>query len=262
MLTKSTLRPGLLVSLRTTIKGNVKYFTNVIEGDHTTEDGERRARWDTTRTIRDPDEHERAVKVRSLVRSKIQGACVATEHALLCPKELENDLDEAVEEARRLAREFNSTATQTEVRVNIVVGEIGSDDARAIRALNSEISDLMASMAEGLKTLNVEQVRKAANQARTVGAMLTPAAQERVQAAVDAARKTAREIVKAGEGAEVEIDAAAIRRVMEARTSFLDVEDDAAELAEVQPTARPVDVDLSEPTEMQSAPMQARLFDL
>ena len=51
----STLRPGLLVSPQDhRIAGNVSYRTLTLEGDHITEDGARRARWETERTVVDP----------------------------------------------------------------------------------------------------------------------------------------------------------------------------------------------------------------
>ncbi len=41
----STLRPGLLVSLKTSVTGNVVYRRKDIEPDHRTKDGVQRARW-------------------------------------------------------------------------------------------------------------------------------------------------------------------------------------------------------------------------
>ena len=110
----STLRPGLLVRARTTVKGNVKYKTLELEQDHITLTGEGRARWETERTTKDPAEQARASKVRSAARSKIQSACVkAGDFGLMCPTEREDKLREAVRVARQLAEDFNATATWT-----------------------------------------------------------------------------------------------------------------------------------------------------
>src|SRR5690348_7110755 len=46
----TTLRPGLLVSLKTSIVGNTEYRRVQLEADHVTEEGTRRARWETERT--------------------------------------------------------------------------------------------------------------------------------------------------------------------------------------------------------------------
>ena len=241
MLSTSTLRPGLLVSLKTSIRGNVNYKTLTLEGDHITENGERRARWETERTVTDPQEHEAAIRARSLARSKIQCVCANSAFGLLCPESKAPELEAAVAEARAIVDRFNSQAGLTRLSFNLIAGKIAPDDVEAIRAINSEMSDLMSAMAEGLSNLDVSKVRDAANKARSVGAMLTPEAQERVAAAIEVARKAARQIVQAGEEGAVEIDRASIRKVLDARTAFLDLED-GTEVQAPQPVARTVDV--------------------
>jgi hypothetical protein len=211
----STLRPGLLVSLKTSIAGNVNYRTLTLESDHITETGARQARWETERTVVDPQEHEAAIKARSLARSKIQCVCANSAFGLLCPESKAAELEAAVVEARAIVDAFNRSAGLTRLSFNLIAGK-------------------------GLANLDVSKVRDAANKARSVGAMLTDDAKERVQAAIEVARKTARAIVSAGEEGAVEVDRVAIRKVLDARTSFLDL-DDAGEVAAVQPTARPVD---------------------
>ncbi len=62
MLRTTTLRPGFLVSLKTSLTGNVSYSTATIESDHETAAGELKARWETERTVSDPAEHEAGIK--------------------------------------------------------------------------------------------------------------------------------------------------------------------------------------------------------
>jgi hypothetical protein len=226
----SILRPGLLVSLRTSVKGNVRYSTFELEQDHVTLTGERKARWETERTIRDPEEHERALKARSLARSAVQTVCAHSDFGLLCLVDNRDKLDAAIDKAEAIAREFNLSAEVSRLNVNVIIGEVSPNDARAIRAINQEMRDLMDTMANGLATLDVTKVRDAANKARSVAKMLEPNAGERVAKAIAVARGAAREIVKAGEAGAVEIDQVAIQRIVEARTSFLDLD----EVGEVQ----------------------------
>jgi len=238
MLNTSTLRPGLLVGLSTSLRGNVNYRTLTLEGDHITEEGARRARWETERTVMDPAEHEAGIRARSLARSKVQCVCTNSAFGLLCPEAKAVELEKAVAEARAIVDAFNSTASLTRLRFNLITGKIMPDDVEAIRAINGEMSDLLASMAEGLSNLDVAKVRDAANKAKSVGAMLTPAAQAQVQAAIDVARKTARQIVSAGEEGAAEIDRAAIRKVLDARTGFLDVDfEEPVQVAPSEPAA-------------------------
>jgi hypothetical protein len=249
----ATLRPGLLVRARTTVKGNVKYKTLELEQDHITAEGEGRARWETERTTKDPAEQARASKVRSAARSKIQSACVkAGDFGLMCPTEREERLRQAVREARQLAEDFNATATWTYVGVTVMIGRVSADDVEAVRAINEQVRDFVDAMRDGVKNLDPQAIRKAANEARTLGKMLEPNASERVSKAIEVARKVARDIVKAGEGAAVEVDNVAIQRLEEARISFLDL-DDAAPVEASEGEGRGVDLDDDLPFEGYSA---------
>jgi hypothetical protein len=255
----STLRPGLLISLKTSIRGNISYEHHDIEREHLTEDGRQLAKWETERSISDPAEYEVAVKIRSKVRSVISGVCANSAFGLLCPESSTDDLDNAISAARRLAEEFNATAKLTRVRVYVIAGRVASDDLEAVRAINSEVRDLLAVMADGVRNLDVTAVRSAADRARDIGRMLSPDAQARIQGAIDAARGAARKIVKVGEAAAQEIDQRTIRRITEARTAFLDLEP-AADIAAPAVEARALDLEPA--PEIKSAPTSPVMLEL
>ncbi len=221
-LKSNTLRPGLLVSLNTSIKGNVNYTKIDLEPNHQLKTGEARAKWETTRLIEDPKEHEDAIKVRGKARSLVIAACAKSVHGLLCPKANADKLEKAVEEARKLTEAFNATAKLTHISVNIITGEVAADDVEAVKAINREVRDLLEQMETGLATMNVKAVRDAANKAKSVGTMLTPGSSDAIKEAIDTARKAARKIVKAGEAVSQEVDLQAIQTLKAARTSFLD----------------------------------------
>lgn len=232
----STLRPGLIVSLKTNLTGNVIYRRLDIEPEHLTDEGSKRAAWETTRVIEEPEEHDRAIKVRSRCRSLITGVCAASSFGLLCPERDADKLEEAIRQARELAEEFNAGAKLTRIGVYIIVGKVNPDDVEAIRAINSEVRDLLDAMKQGVQALDVKVVRESANKAREMSEMLSPAASERLQDAIRVARSAARRIVKAGTDAAVEIDEATLRNLTETRLQFLDLSEDAAldyEAAEV-----------------------------
>ena len=128
---KSTLRPGLLVSLKTSIHGNVAYRVNEIEEDHLDADGVRRATWQTERTIRDPAEHEEAIKIRTRCRSLVTGVCSPSSFGLLCPEAWEGRLADAALEAQELVAEFNGRASQTRISVYVLVGRIAESRQRS-----------------------------------------------------------------------------------------------------------------------------------
>ncbi len=250
-LTTSTLRPGLLVALKTSISGNVKYFKKTIESDRTLDTGERMAKWETERLIELPEEHAEAVELRSKARKLISGICAQTEFGLLCPESQADRLDIAMTRARSLVEEFNGRAKRTRVNFFMLCGKINPDDVEAVRAINSEISELLVTMARGLEKLDVAEVRKAAERVAKIAIVLAPDAQARVQDAVDAARATARKIVKAGETVAQEIDTQTIALLARTQAAFLDL-DIGGDVAAPEAEARAIDLE-PEATEAQQA---------
>lgn len=239
----STLRPGFLVSLKTSVSGNVSYQKETIQAEHKVRSGAVKAKWQTERTIEDPEEHKKASQVRMKARQIVSSVCAVSAFGLLCPEASQTKLELAIKEARRVVEAFNRRAKLTRVGVYVISGKIARDDVEAVRAIKSEVRDLLNSMSEGVKTLDVEAVRSAANKARNIGSMLSPEAAEKIKGAIEAARGAARKIVKAGEAAAQEIDQEAVRSITQARTAFLDLEDDAAEIAHPTSEARAVDLE-------------------
>lgn len=237
----STLRPGLLVALSTSQRGNVTYDKRVTEAERVAEDGSKKAAWETKRTIADPAEHDRASEARMLARRTISKVCTTSAFGLLCPEDKKDELDEAIAEARKTMAEFNATAKIERIRVDVLVGRIADNDVDAVKAINGEIEEMLRQMQEGLRNLDTKMVREAANRARQFGQMLSPDAQARVQIAIDTARKVATEIKAAGEQAAVQVDLAAIRRIDEQRLAFLDL-DGEREVVAIQVRGRAVDL--------------------
>lgn len=221
----STLRPGLLVALSTSVSGNVNYSKRTIEGTHLNEDGKSIAKWETVRTIADPKEHEAAATARGRARTAITRVCSDSAFGLLCPESKTAELDAAIVEARQIAEEFNSKATLSRLNVYVIAGRIAPDDVEAVKAINSEITSLLDQMATGVKNLDVKVIREAASKAKGIGQMLSADAGARVQIAVETARRAARDIVRAGEEAATYVDGWALKTLREQRTAFLDLGD-------------------------------------
>lgn len=220
----TTLRPGLLVGLKTSIYGGVRYAVQTIESEHVTEEGAEKASWQTERTVTDPKEYEAATTARSKARQAVARVCSNSSFGLLCPEINEEALEGAIAEAQQIVAEFNATAKYSRITVNVLTGRIAPDDVKAVQAINSEVRDLLETMERGLANLDVKAVRDAASRTIKIGTMLTPATEARVRIAVDAARLAARNIKKAGETAAQEIDKVAIRRITETRLAFLDMD--------------------------------------
>ena len=225
-LNTSTLRPGLLVSMKTSVTGNVRYFREDIQRQKVTKDGRAESEWNTKRTIADHVEHEEAIKTRTKVRVAITKVCASSAFGLLCPESDAAELEAAIKEARQIAADFNETAKLTRVTINVLTGRIAADDVEAVKAINSEVADLLRQMEDGVKNLDVKSIRDAAQKARGVGMMLTEESSTRVNVAIEAARKAATAIKKAGDQAAAEVDLRTVRKLKEARTAFLEIGDD------------------------------------
>lgn len=262
-LRSSTIRPGLLVALKTSIRGNVRYVKTVIQDE--TEDGsELVARWETERRIADAAEHKLASQVRSKARSLITGVCSHSGFGLLCPDSRTGELEYALEKARQLTDDFNANAKVSSITVNVITGRIAADDVEAVKSINSEVRDLLSLMESGIQRLDVGAVRDAADRARSVSQMLSPAAQERVSVAIDTARAAARKIVKAGETLAKEIDSQAIQALARTRAAFLDF-DEAGEIVIPAAEARGVDFapeEVAAPADTPQAPHAAPQIEI
>lgn len=242
----STIRPGLLVSLKTTIRGNVKYSTETIEAERRQVDGSKFAAWKTEKVVADAAEDERATEARSKARHAVTRVCAASAFGLLCPQDKAEELSAGIDEARRIAGEFNATARFSQIDVYCIAGKVAGDEAEAVRAINSEVRSLLDDMERGVANMDVAAIRKAATDARNIGAMLRPEVAARVQEAIDAARTAARRMVKAGETAALEVDRLTLAKIRGARTEFLDL-DGAAEVAAPTIAARAVDFEPDAP---------------
>ncbi len=225
----STLKPGLLVALATRVDGGVNYKRVDLDQEHTTDDGSKMARWETTRTIEDPAEFDRATKLRGKCRSLITAVCSASDFGLLCPSSKEPELDAAMVEATRLADDFNRGSARSRVSVYVLKGRIAQDDAEAVRAINGEVRELLSSMERGIAAADPVSIREAATRARKLGGMLTDDAAGKVNAAIEQAREAARSIVKrvekSGELAATVVAECKLDAIASARFAFLDLEE-------------------------------------
>ena len=95
------------------------------------------------------------------------------------------------------------------------MGRVARDDVEAVRAINGEVRDLMLAMERGLKNLDVETVREAANKARSLAGMLSPEAAEKAQVAIAVAHVGRTADRQGRETGAVAVDEAVLRRYRE-----------------------------------------------
>lgn len=223
------IRPGLLVSLKTNVRGGVVYAKRTIESEHA-EGAGTVATWETTRNITDAAEHTAAGVARSKARALVAAVCCPSSFGLLCPQARESELADAVTAAQAIAVEHNKVANYTRLDVFVITGRIADNDEQAARAIGSEVRDLIGAMERGVRAADPEAIRDAANRARAISGMLSPDAQSKVSAAIVEVRRVARDIVrrveKAGEQAATVVDAVQLNALNAARFAVLDLSDD------------------------------------
>lgn len=224
----TTLKPGLLVSLKTRIIGGVEYQRADLTPPTDAPQGADAKRWETTRIVEDPDAWESARATRSKAQSLIRGACIKSDFGLLCPVSLEAKLKDKIDEAQALAEKFNDGPQQIRVEVYVVSGRVADSDEQAARAIASEIRGLLDGMNQGIAEADPEAIRQAANRARNLGAMLDEESAGRVKKAIVEAREVAKAIVKrvkgGGEVAEKVIAEFKLEALQAARFAFLDMD--------------------------------------
>lgn len=224
---KITIRPGHLVTLSTKIIGGRTYEREDLS-DERTESGAEVEEWRTVKVTTDPEEYERAVQVRSRVRSLFKSAAVQTPFGLICPTEDIAALDAAQEQAAVLVREFNDTASTCEVHFTTLRGEIAESTREAIRAIREETAELLRSLDDASRAGEVRTIREIATRATQMGKLLAEesAGRDSLTQAVNAARRVARDIVrrveKSGEEMAEVLEQANLSPISQARFLFME----------------------------------------
>jgi hypothetical protein len=235
----TTIKPGLLVALRTSVSGGVSYARRDLES------GDVVSRWETTKTVVDAKELQTATVTRAAAGRMIRRICASTDFGLVCPIEKEQLLDAAIASARALCDEHNEKAQATFVRVYTLKGRIASTDEEAVRAIGAEVSGLLAAMNQSIDRLDPKAIREAATRAKELSAMLGEQQEAAVLAAVDEARRSARQIVarveKGGELAATVLADLQREAIEKARFSFIDVDEDPVSTT-VEPPLPAIDV--------------------
>ncbi|HET6958947.1 MAG TPA: hypothetical protein VFI56_20270 [Vicinamibacterales bacterium] len=272
-MTKSTmtLKPGILVSLKTAKRGGIEYKRKNLDADGETAaqpacgecnspvdkvtladsevevyrctnpacKTERPAdahtkveKWETTKIVADKKANDAATRVRNQAGALIRAVCSQSAFGLICPESKESTLNEAIAEARTRVSIFNASDHGKTCQINLYVlkGRIASTDEEAVKAIRSELLELMDEMRDGIGAGNVEAARDAADRARKMGDMLDSETSKKVAAAIAEVRETASAVLKRmgkGEAAAEIVRDIRLKAVEEARSRFAHLDMDA-----------------------------------
>lgn len=197
-----SIRPGILVGLRTSVKGGVEY-TRLDKGIVEEDDGAVVEKWDTEKKTLDPEEHRLASAARNRARYLIKSTCAQTPFGLIAQDE--ERLEESVRAAKQHIREFNQQAQHSIVQIHVIRARFAADDAEAAESIRAALQDLLERL-EGLTARgDVDGVRNLCNQeANDLRRLIeeSTGVTEEFDAAIACARRNATEVNrrrKAGE---------------------------------------------------------------
>lgn len=236
MLESTTIRPGVLVSLKTQLKGGVSYKTTeeTVEREGVAE----HKSWRTDRHVEDVRELKAATEVRNKAGNMIRNACIRTPFGLLCPLSEKDQLIRRIREARAVTEEHNKDARFTRVDVYVLMGDIASNDREAAKALLSDVRSTIEQMQGGITEVDVQKIREAAKRAKELGRMLTDQQSSIVGGAVKAAREAARLLLKrvenGSETAEAVLKEVNLGPINNVRFLHLDIDDEVVENPTIQ----------------------------
>jgi hypothetical protein len=257
--TTMTLKPGLLVSLKTTMRGGVEYVREDISDKK--EGVTKVQEWKTVKRVANIKEYEAASKLRSKLGGLIRKVCVPSAFGLICPVSKEQELRDAIAEAKEAAARFNTKNATVSIGIYTLVGRIAETDQEAMRAIKDELKDMLAEMQRAIQGGAIEDAREAASKLLKMGMVLDEQTQGKVKRAVEEVRQIAKEAIKkVAEGGVTTAQAVAnikFTALEEARFAFLDEGEtiapvstlpatdvrglDADDVAEVDETARKAD---------------------
>lgn len=192
------LRPGFLVCFSTRVENGVEHLKSQVR-EEVLPDGAVRKEWQAATIIHDPEEFKAVSVLRSRVRNIMKGVTTNTGFALMCPREDEQRLSAAITEMDALALGWNETSKVYKLRVSTVLAEIAENKADAIKAIKSEVVDLLARMEAATRAGSVRDIRAAANEAAQKVALLDLESEDgddEIAQALAVARGVARKIVK------------------------------------------------------------------
>ena len=247
------IKPSILVGLKSTISGGIKYDRVDLERARIDNNGTEMAKWETTRLIDNKDEYDEAVKVRGKAVSNIRRLCHAFDLGLVCPMEKVEELETAIRESKEIVREFNRDSIYSKINIFPSTWEARDNGEDAVRQLSAEVMELIEEMQTGINSFNVAGIRKAANKARQLAGVWEREPEDMLNDAIKQARKAARMFVKRveKEGEQAEAVLAEVKRndLEKARVAFLDYsqeEEDKDADKSLQSPQRFADLDVSE----------------
>ncbi len=134
------MKPGILVTEIVKITGGVHYEREYQESY--LDDKAEVREWKTISRIDNVKEREKAMRVRSRIYKLVQNECIKTPIGLVCNKEKEPALLEALQLARAERDKFNESALSCKVIAHHACFEVREDNYQTIAAIADQIAEV------------------------------------------------------------------------------------------------------------------------
>lgn len=224
-----TIKPGYLVSVKTTLRGGVKYEREDIRNEHK-KDGSKEEEWRTVKTVTNEEEFKAAEKQRAKIAALVSSRCKLTPFGLICQEEDIEELYMAKELAELMVDEWNTSAKHTIMTLNVLPVCISTDDERVARDIAKQMRDLAKQMKDAVRAGDVEAIREAAKTAATMKEMFGEEEKARVSLAIKAARDAAKiitkQVIKNKEKIEAVLPTLKLGPISKMRFVFADIPED------------------------------------
>lgn len=154
------ITPGIVVALKTRVSGGITYqrFNKQVKQNA---DGLLVEEYDTVKTTIDPDLFAEATRLRSKCIGLVRAVSCETAFGMLCPASKEGDLDKSIEEAKRIAREFNDRSSTIKITVACLKGRVVDSDQEANDMVAEEMLNIIGELQAKLSAEHIDNLSEA-----------------------------------------------------------------------------------------------------
>jgi hypothetical protein len=215
-----TFPSSLLIINKLSVEKGVHYAIKQLETDTPGETGTT-TRWETTKTVDDPEERKRGInlveRLNTHIRKTTEG--VKCSFGIVAPMKAEEVLDEVNSYVKREVNEFNATARFTHIEFRPMVVKLASDDERAMKAMSEQITGTLDELQSAMDKFDIKNVRAVVSKLVGFDKIIPNGRGKAITDLIKTVRKQASAFIKSAgekvndmEAAKAQIDASVVDR--------------------------------------------------
>jgi hypothetical protein len=195
------------------------------------------AEWKGEKTVYNKDELKMGSNILARCSRAVAEECYPSALGMICPIDRESALQEIVDRCRTEVRDFNAKSVFTKLEYQILIFKFSQDQASlSADLILNDIQATFADLKDAIEKMDYKQIRDTLVRFRGLEKVLPAGTAEKLESAVEQARKIARDIKrrveKKGEQIEEIRTEISTNEIDLARIAFLETEESPAEKAE------------------------------